>query len=68
MTLPLAHTTHSRQEDSMSSKKKLAARRVSRKRSQDPKPKGRSQYAKKVRLGPGPNSPFYVELLLLTTS
>lgn len=49
----------------MASKKKLAARRARSKRDQTPKPKGKSQYAQKVRRGPenNPRSPFYVSEL-----
>ena len=43
----------------MPSKKKLAAQRAVSKRDQNPKPKGRSAYARKCRRAPSIRSPFY---------
>lgn len=46
----------------MASKKRLAAKRLRAKRDMTPKPRGKSEYAKKVRRGyeNNPRSPFYV--------
>jgi len=46
----------------MPSKRKIAQRRAARDRTKakESKPTTNSKYARKLRAGPGPNSPFYL--------